>query len=328
MKPRRIPRLLRRAALAACVSLLAVLAMLPDDAAACGRCGFSRCRYVSPVKTVFVPKVQEKLVPVPVDQSNRSISVTYNIQVAEPAVREGETSYRTYAGHYNPLSFNFDAWREGAQQYQQLAASHAEASDARVATVVEGIARIQGAGLSEAVQLEKYKLLNRFLDGDDAALTTYLKINERRESSASYSVETGDGGGGVSALGNDPLALFRRDGCLKCHSGDAPKASLDLSDVATIRANGERILAAVLGDGDSPPSMPLRDGRPAPLSMQARVQWAQMFAPADGGGQAANGMIGAPPGVNPPPPVDPSKVIPGPPIPAGAADEVGPPPLG
>lgn len=275
-----------------CKFLLPIILLVtaPLAANACGRCGYSRCRYVKTyVKTVPVVKtvVQEKFVPVPVDQSNKSINVNYQITIAEPAAREGGTSYRAYQeqAYFNPLNFNFDAWAAGAQQYQQLAASHAEQSDARVATVVEGIARIQGSSLPSAVELKRLQLAEQLLSGDSSGLELLLKINERNEVSTgsngvspSYVQQSiqgngqgNYGGGQVDPNSSIPPVIQRN--CLSCHSGDAPKAKLNLSNVDILASRASDILRVVM-DGE----MPLdSNNHPRNLSWQEKVEFTQAF---------------------------------------------------
>lgn len=335
-----------------------LLVIAPLTTNACGRCGYSRCRYVYPrtyVKTVPVVKtiVQEKFVPVPVDQSNKSVNVNYQITIAEPAAREGGTSYRAYQeqAYFNPLNFNFDAWAAGAQQYQQLAASHAEQSDARVATVVEGIARIQGSSLPSAVELKRLQLAEQLLSGDSSGLELLLKINERNEISTgsngvspSYVQQSiqgngqGNYGGGQVDPNSSIPAVIQRN-CLSCHSGDAPKAKLNLSDVDVLSNRASDILRVVM-DG----SMPLdSNNQPRNLSWQEKVEFTQAFdfgngsnGNGNGNGNNGNGNWNkVPDNENPTPPPSTSNSVPGDeddPHPPGSSDaepdEISPPPEG
>lgn len=350
-----------------CKFLLPIILLVtaPLAANACGRCGYSRCRYVKTyVKTVPVVKtvVQEKFVPVPVDQSNKSINVNYQITIAEPAAREGGTSYRAYQeqAYFNPLNFNFDAWAAGAQQYQQLAASHAEQSDARVATVVEGIARIQGSSLPSAVELKRLQLAEQLLSGDSSGLELLLKINERNEvsTSSNQSIQVNSGQGTYGTYGggqvdpNSPIPPVIQRNCLGCHSGDAPKAKLNLSSVDILASRASDILRVVM-DGE----MPLdSNNHPRNLSWQEKIEFTQAFdfgngnnGNGNGNGNGSNGNNSGnngngnwnrvPDDENPTPPPSTSNSIPGDeddPNPPGSSDsdsepepdEISPPPEG
>ena len=245
------------------LAALFAVSFLAGSTQACNRCGHRVCRIV---KHVPVVKVIER---VPLDQSDRSINVTYNIKLDAPAAREGLTSYRDYAQEYDPLSsglyFNFDEWRRGAQEYQQLAASHAERSDARVASVVESIARIKGHGLGQEVQLRKLQLMEKLL-ADDNALELLLRVK-----------------GQTDVLGDEPaeqpevsdIPPMVTASCVRCHSGDAPRGGLDFTDPSVVSAQAEKMLEAVMQD-----RMPLDDEqKPVPLSPLDKLAFGnQLFA--------------------------------------------------
>lgn len=162
---------------------------------------------------------------------------------------------------------------EQAQTYGAAAAR-----DSKTLIAQEGENRARVAAILAEAQATREKLDAARPTSQSQIRTHQFRINTHSGGGQPGATpdEATDAGGGVSALGANPLLTLVSNKCVRCHGGAKTEAGLDLRDLTKLTADqGTAVLARIV---DPDPERMMPKGGP-PLSVQERMLFFQAATP-------------------------------------------------
>lgn len=226
-----------------CILAIAVLiGLVPANAEACGRCGFSQCRLVAPYRTVYVPKVVEKFVPTTID--NRFI-VNYSLTFPPPSISGSTTFDYTQSPYFGVL--NPDEAIRLKMNYATRTAELSQYASEQATLIVQQAAGLEEQRLRLAVASKIDSITQSLTTGGSAT----LRFDARRGPNGKVELDPYPLPG--AARGVQGIVGAR---CVSCHGPGKQEAGLRLDDLGSVDSRYEALILDRITTNDPARRMP------------------------------------------------------------------------